>query len=44
MAVTMGIEDCIDPYTWSIEGEGWFYRVRTECHLMPCDDEGVDEQ
>lgn len=47
MAITMGIEECIDPYTWGIKGENWFYRVRTECHLMPCDtndDEDVDEQ
>ena len=47
MAITMGIEEDLDPYTWKLEGEGWFYRVRTECHLMPCDtydDEDVDEQ
>ena len=46
MALTMGIEGYTDPYTWKLEGDGWFYRVRTECHEMPCDayDDDVDEQ
>lgn len=47
MAETMGIEEYLDPFTWGIKGENWWYRVRTECHSMPCDaydDEDVDEQ
>ena len=34
MAITMGVYDTNPDFdatsTWSIEGEGWWYRVRTE--------------
>ena len=33
MIETMGVEEDIDPTAiWEIEGDGWFYRVRTETH------------
>ena len=47
MAETMGVEGEIDLYTWQLEGENWWYRVRAECHSIPCnsEDEGdIDEQ
>lgn len=47
IAETMGVKGEIDTYTWRLEGENWWFRVRIECHSIPCnseDENDIDEQ